>query len=121
MLTNPPGVILRIILLSVSATYKLPEASTAIADGAKKLAAIPCPSLLPDAPDPARVVTKPPLVILRITSLPKSVIYKFPEPSIAIPVGKSKQADIPCPFVFIAVPAIVLTKPPDVIFRISLF
>ena len=124
MLTKPPGVILRIILFSLSATYTLPEISTVKPYGPLKVAAIPCPSVLPDViHDPAKVLTNPPGVILRILLPPVSATYTFPESSTAIPDGALNLAKMPCPSAMpeAVEPANVLTNPPAVIFRISLF
>ena len=50
VVTAPAAVILRIVLLPVSATYTLPAPSTATPNGRWKVAAVPVPSALP--PDP---------------------------------------------------------------------
>src|SRR6185437_2738680 len=70
VVTKPAGVILRIALLNSSPTYTLPAGSTATPSGLSNDAALPVPSALPSAPDPASVVTTPAGVILRISLLP---------------------------------------------------
>src|SRR5205823_13648032 len=61
---------LRIVLLTVSATYTLPEESVATPSGLLNRAALPVPSALPPFPaSPASVVTTPAGVILRIVVL----------------------------------------------------
>ena len=65
---TPQGIshsILRIRLLSESATYTLPSVSTATPEGLLNCADVPMPSLKPTVL-PARVLTKPSAVILRI-------------------------------------------------------
>ena len=73
VVTTPPAVILRIVWLPASQTKTLPEASTASPAGALKRAALPVASVAPVIPAlPARVVTTPAGVILRIVWLPVS-------------------------------------------------
>ena len=50
VVTTPAGVILRIVLLPVSATYTLPALSTATPSGWANRAALPVPSALPELP-----------------------------------------------------------------------
>ena len=71
VVTTPAGVTLRIVLLPVSATYTLPELSTARPPGWLKPAALPVPSVDPNVP-PASVVTTPAGVILRMLWLSES-------------------------------------------------
>src|SRR6476661_2867302 len=67
VLTTRAGVILRIVLLLVSATKMLPTLSMATAAGPLKRAALPVPLALPVLPaKPAKVVTTPAGVILRM-------------------------------------------------------
>src|SRR5205809_7791352 len=70
VLTTRPGVILRMVLLLVSATKMLPTLSMATAAGPLKRAALPVPLTLPVLPaKPAKVVTTPAGVILRMVLL----------------------------------------------------
>src|SRR6478609_9888666 len=70
VVTVPSLVILRMVLLPVSATYRLPLLSQATLRGLLNDAAAPTPLLLPLTPNlPAKVVTTPAEVILRITLL----------------------------------------------------
>ena len=55
----PDEVILRIRLLSASATNKVPAESPKMPNGSLKLAEIPTPSAHPLLPEPAKVVTTP--------------------------------------------------------------
>jgi hypothetical protein len=55
VVTAPPDVIFRIVLLPLSATYTVPLLSTATPLGEKKRAALPLPSELPIADTPASV------------------------------------------------------------------
>src|SRR5271157_5152830 len=62
VLTTPSGVILRMVLLPVSATKRFPALSTAIPPGDWKRAALPGPSALPGAPiRPAMIGEGPPV------------------------------------------------------------
>ena len=71
VVTIPAAVIMRRVPLSPSATYRLPASSTARSQGELKLAAAPRPSALPLVPAvPARVLTTPDGVILRMVLLP---------------------------------------------------
>ena len=58
--TTPLGVTFLILWLKVSATKTFPELSTASPFGAEKLTDVPVPSVLPEDPPPAKVVTTPP-------------------------------------------------------------
>ena len=70
VVTPPAGVTRRIAALPVSATTTFPEPSTATPAGWLNSAFMPVPSLLPLIPaEPARVVTAPAGVILRMVSL----------------------------------------------------
>src|SRR5471032_524115 len=93
--------------------------------GSLKSAALPGPSTKPVAPGvPARVVTAPAAVILRIELLPASATYAVPPASTTIPVGILKRATAPVPLVAPAAPAVpakVVTTPSQVILRIVLF
>src|SRR5690606_22069507 len=78
VLTTPPGVILRIRWLKISAIYRLPAASKTPPEGWLKLAAVPVPLAAPIAPEPAKVLTipwpedtGPPLLLgVRLTGTP---------------------------------------------------
>src|SRR5258706_7873486 len=71
--TPPAGVMRRIVLLPVSATYTVPAASTARPDGYLNLAAEPAPSALPiTMVEPAKVDTIPSGVIFRMVWLYES-------------------------------------------------
>src|SRR5207248_6389477 len=70
VLTTRAGVILRMVLLLVSATKILPILSMATATGNLKRAVLPVPLALPGLPaKPAKVVTTPAGVILRMVLL----------------------------------------------------
>jgi hypothetical protein len=69
VVTTPAGVILRIRLLNVSATYTLPCASVARPSGLLNIALAPVPSVEPALEVPAKVVTTPPGVIFLIRLL----------------------------------------------------
>ena len=122
MLTTPPDVILRILRLFASDTYRFPAESIVIPIGLLKLAAVPVSSAEPSEPLPANVLTTPKDVILRILLLPESAIYRFPNESIAIPDGPLKLAYVPVPSVYShePLPANMLTLPSGVILRIIL-
>src|SRR5260370_39517185 len=68
--TTPAAVILRIVSLPVSATYRLPAGSAAMPNGALNCAAAPLPSARPITPAvPASGVTTPAAVILRMVGV----------------------------------------------------
>src|SRR5437588_2663178 len=72
VVTTPAGVIFRIVALTQSATYTFPPRSVPIPAGLLNRAAEPVPSALPVLKKPgvpARVVTAPDGVILRIVLL----------------------------------------------------
>src|SRR6266480_1219862 len=70
VLTEPVGVILRMVWLLVSATKIVPTLLMATATGPLKRAALPAPLVLPVRPaKPAKVVTTPAGVILRMVLL----------------------------------------------------
>ncbi len=70
VLTTRAGVILRMVLLLVSATKMLPMLSMATATGPLKRAALPVPLALPGLPaKPAKVLTTRAGVILRMVLL----------------------------------------------------
>src|SRR5215831_16058982 len=76
------------------------------------------------APPPARVVTTPAGVILRMVLFPESATYKFAAVSVATPAGPENAAAAPLPSALPetpAVPASVVTTPAGVILRIVLF
>src|SRR5436190_413562 len=84
VVTIPTDVILRMVLLPASATYRLPAASTATPCGRQNRAALRGPSALPQyRASPAGVVTTPPGVILRMVSLSPSATYTLPNESTA--------------------------------------
>src|SRR5947207_1614754 len=98
VLTAPAAVILRIVLLFLSATYTLPAASIATPYGLSNRASLPVPSLEPTWPAvPANVLTAPAAVILRIVSLSASATYTLPAASIATLLGCPKRAAVPLP------------------------
>ena len=109
--TTPPAVILRMAWLPLSATYTLPGLSAATAVGALNKAPVPemfdpVPLVDPAAPAapvpglfPAKVVTTPPVAILRITLLPVSATKMLPEGSIVMPLGLRNWAPVPVPSV----------------------
>src|SRR5205085_217234 len=85
VVTSPLGVTLRIRWLPQSATYSVPAPSTARPQGDEKRALPPVPSALPGAPGlPARVVTSPAGVILRIVWLSRSATYTFRSPATVV-------------------------------------
>ena len=86
-MTTPPIVILRIQFPLKSATYILPELSTAILLGALKDADKPVPFITFPWPEPAKSPTLFEESILIILLRSRSVIYIFPAASHAIPVG----------------------------------
>ena len=122
VVTTPADVILRILLIPVSATNKFPELSIVIPNGELKVAAVPVASKEPFEPEPANVVTTPADVILRILLLLVSATYKFPELSAVTPYGELKVAAVPVESKEPATPepANVVTTPADVILRILL-
>ena len=85
VLTYTFELIIRILLLVVSATYILVE-STAIPYGKLNLAFVPYPSINPKDALPAKVLTYPFELIIRIALLKVSAIYILPEFT-AIPPG----------------------------------
>lgn len=118
-----PTVILRIVLLCVSATY-MPFPLTTTPIGKLKVADEAGPSAAPLAPVPAKVVTVPLAEILRITLLYVSATYMLLPESNVHPSGKLKVALEAGPLVkpFVPVPAKVLTMPEEtVILRMQLF
>src|SRR5271157_4030301 len=106
---------MRIVLLPESATYTLPLAgSTATPTGSLNCAAGPCPLLLPTTNSvPARVLTTPAGVILRIVLVTPSATYRLPlMGSTATPRGERNCAPDPVPSTLpgmYTVPAMVLT------------
>jgi hypothetical protein len=87
VVTTPSDVILRTRWLIPSATYTFPAESTVTPLGALKVALVPVPFADPVKLDklPAKVVTTPADVILRIRLLPVSPTYTFPAESNATP------------------------------------
>src|SRR5262245_36714325 len=102
--------------------------STAMPLGLLNRAVAPMPSALPFSPQrPARVVTTPLGVTLRMVQFSESATYTLPAPSTATPVGKENLALLPTPSAQpplpegFANPASVVTDqfdPTGVIFRI---
>ena len=115
------GTIMRIVWLSVFATYRFPRVSMVIAAGLSKVAAVPMPSAPPDCSGfPAMVVTTPAGVTLRMVLFSVSATYTLPEASTVTSEGKSNRAElVPSEFpAFPASPAKVVTAPVDrTIFR----
>ena len=73
LVTTAALVILRMLWLPLSATWKVPEASRVMAFGVLKRALPPVASVVPEVPArPAKVVTSPAGVILRMAWLPLS-------------------------------------------------
>ena len=96
--TTPSGEIRRIVALLESATSTLPELSTATACGPLNRAVAASPSALPQEPArPARVVTTPAGVTLRIAQFTWSATTRSPDASRAIPLGKANRAFAPVP------------------------
>src|SRR4051794_9061913 len=73
--TLPPDVILRILLLPASATYRFPDESNTSPCGWLNWAPVPKPFVEPAVVCPANVVTEPPGEILRIMLLLVSPTY----------------------------------------------
>src|SRR5262245_306044 len=119
--TTPPGVILRIVWLNVSATYRLPALSTATSSGWLNCAIVPAPSVDPgEEATPATVVTTPAAEILRTLCSDVSDTYRLPPASIVMPRGRPNRAALSEPSVFPncrASPAYVDTKPVELIRR----
>src|SRR3954468_23586475 len=67
--------------------------------GPLNFAAVPVPSVWPDAVWPANVVTTPAGVILRIMLLPSSATYTLPAGSNATSPGVLNNPALPVPFV----------------------
>ena len=104
----------------VSATNTVPEASMATPDGVVNWAAVPEASLKP-ALDPARVVTSPAVLTMRIRWFPESPTTSVPDASIVSPAGLLNCA--PDPFASaepVVEPASVVTSPADEMTRIRL-
>jgi hypothetical protein len=85
VVTTPPGVTLRMRLLLESATITLPLASTATPEGLKNRALAPVASKNPAVDCPARVVTTPPGVTLRMRWFWVSATITLPLASTATP------------------------------------
>jgi hypothetical protein len=111
--TYPVELILRILLLTASATIKSPLESIITSIGHLKDAIVTSPSLKLCLPSPAKVETYPVELIMRILLLYWSAMYKFPLESIASPHGLLKRASVPCPSKNpdVLPPAIVSTYP----------
>src|SRR5262252_7596117 len=111
VLTTPAGVILRIALFPVSATYTLPLPSTATPRGLLNLGVPDALSTLPLEPaTPARVVTVPSLAILRMVWLKVSATKALPEPSAATPSALLRRAAVRTPSTFPEPPRSPATK-----------
>ena len=74
-------------LLLLSATYTFADASTATPYGLLNVAVAPDPSENTELADPARVVTKPVGLIMRMRLLLLSATYTFADASTATPLG----------------------------------
>jgi hypothetical protein len=118
VVTTPPGVTLRIRLLSLSATITLPLASMATPVGYEKEASVPAPSAKKPY-IPASVVTTLPGVTLRMRKLYWSATNTFPPASTATPEGSRNEAPTPEPSAnaLSPLPASEVTAPPGVTLR----
>ena len=116
--TVPLGRMSRMRLFCVSPTKTFPLPSAATPDGLRNVASlIPTPLAKGvELPLPARVVTVPRGVILRMRLLPESATYTTPAESTARPEGERKLAKVPCPSAQVAtpLPANVLVAPAGV-------
>ena len=118
LVTTPSGVILR-IKCKFTTTYKLLDESIVKPCSILNDALVPVSSVFPYEPLPAKVVTTPSGVILRILKLLESATYTFPLESTAIPRGVLNLAFVPVPVIFpCELPARVVTTPAGVILRI---
>ncbi len=99
MATAPEGVTLRMLEFTKSATKRVPvAASTAMPEGVLKPALLPKPSAKPPEALPARVLTAPAGVTLRIRLFMRSETYRMPlEASTAMPLGLLNLALVPVP------------------------
>ena len=113
---------MRITLLKSSQTNTLSAASTVRPVGVLNAAAAPVPFVNAATPEPARVVTTPAGVTLRILLLPESATKTLPEPSMATPHGRKNDAAAPVASVLPCKPdpASVVTTPAGVTLRIML-
>ena len=128
MVITPPET-LRIRLLPVSAMYKLPAESKAMANGLDNCALVAEPLSPPKLPGypagplPATVVTTPPET-LRMRLLPVSAMYTLPAESTAMPDGKNNWMLVAGPLSplnpRVPFPAKVVIIPPEN-FRTRLF
>jgi len=112
----PERVNIRMVSLSVSATYRFPFPSIVMPVGCANCAPLPVPSMEPDCPgDPAMVVVVhavPENEISRMVSLAVSATKILSEPSTVIPLGTRNSAAAPAPSAdppTPGVPAIVAT------------
>lgn len=60
--------------------------------GPRKLACVPTPSPQPPYPEPATVVSTPPVLSMRMEKLPISPMARFPRASAARPMGMDREA-----------------------------
>src|SRR5512143_4366143 len=97
--TSPDAMsIFRMVLLPVSATYRLVP-SDVVPKGKLKVADVTGPSAEPGSPaEPVRVETSPDAMsIFRMVLLPESATYRL-VPSDVVPIGRLKGADVPGTF-----------------------
>ena len=102
--TEPAGEILRIRLLPSSATNTLLTASVATSNGPINEALAPTPLAYVAVPLPANELTVPPGVILRTRLLAVSATNTLFNVSTATPRGELKEAPVPTPLAYAAVP-----------------
>ena len=97
----------------------MPAPSSVRAVGFEKVAAVPIPSVTPEAPFPANVVTIPEGRTSLTRKLSLSPTYAFPALSRAMPAGPLNEAAVPRPSALEALPlpARVVTTPPGLILR----
>ena len=122
VVTTPPAAILRMRLFPESPMKTFPAVSTATPRGALKEAPVPVPSANAADPLPARVLTTPPGVTLRMRLLAESATNTLPMESVDTPQQLPNEALVPAPSAKAAVPlpASVDTTPPGVILRMRL-
>src|SRR3990172_4229440 len=123
VVTRPPAVTFRIVWFPESVTNRSPPRA-AIPPGNRNCAAGPVPSADPGVSrTPARVLTVPAEVTLRIVWFPVSVTNAFPPPP-APPAGMEKRAVPPVPSsppVRGGLPARVVATPAAVTWRTTCF
>src|SRR5581483_11456949 len=95
--TKPSGVILRMLLLPLSATIILPAASMVRPAGALNEAAVPCLSANAATPLLANGIMVSVGSILRMRLLAASDTYVLPVASVTIQAGEPSTAVVPSP------------------------